>query len=84
MVKNFARPTFNNIFVSIMSLENRIDELEMRIAHQDNTIEELNQTAFEQWQVIDQLTKDLQGLKARLKTITQSGIDDAPYVPPHY
>ncbi|WP_135079739.1 SlyX family protein [Terasakiella sp. SH-1] len=67
-----------------MSVEDRIVDLEIRLTHQDNTIDDLNKTIFEQWQVIDQLTKDVHSLKERLKALTPSEIDDAPYIPPHY
>lgn len=67
-----------------MSIEDRITELEIGMTHQQTTIDELNNTVFEQWQTIDKLTKEVQALKGRLKTLTQSDIDDAPYLPPHY
>ena len=67
-----------------MSTENRLTELEIRLTHQESTIDELNKTIYEQWQTIEQLTKDVLALKDRYKTLTQSEIDDSPYVPPHY
>ena len=38
-------------------LEARIDALEMRVAYQDQTIEELNQTVIAQWKQIDALRR---------------------------
>jgi SlyX protein len=67
-----------------MSIENRLTELEIRIAHQDETIEDLNKTVYEQWQIIERMGKEMDAMKGRLKTMTQSEIDDVPYVPPHY
>ncbi|SCA55466.1 Protein SlyX homolog [Candidatus Terasakiella magnetica] len=67
-----------------MSTEERITELEIRLSHQETTIDELNATVFEQWQSIDSLTKELLSLKNRMKALTPSEIDDAPYLPPHY
>ncbi len=68
-----------------MSVEKRLTELEIRLTHQETTIEELNQTIYEQWQTIEKLTKDVVLLRDRLKTMAPSSeIDDAPYVPPHY
>lgn len=67
-----------------MSDPERLTELEIRLTHQQSTIDELNQTVYEQWQAIDQLTKELQGMKQRLKALQPSDIDDAPYVPPHF
>ena len=67
-----------------MSLEDRIDELEIRLTHQDSTIDELNQTIYDQWKTIESLSKDILALKNRFKAIQPSNIDDAPYLPPHY
>ena len=67
-----------------MTLEERIIDLEIRMTHQDQTIEDLNKTIFEQWQTIDQMNKEMAALKLRLKTMVQNDIDDAPYTPPHY
>lgn len=67
-----------------MSIENRLNELETRLTHQETTIDELNQTIYDQWKTIELLTKDVLTLKGRLKEMTPSDIDDTPYVPPHY
>ncbi|NVK19384.1 MAG: SlyX family protein [Methylocystaceae bacterium] len=67
-----------------MSIEDRITELEIRLTHQESVIDDLNSTLYEQWQVIESQQKEIIALKQRLKTFTQSDIDDAPYVPPHY
>lgn len=64
--------------------EERLTDLEIRLTHQEQTIEDLNKTVFEQWQLITQLTKEMQMLKQRFKTMTQNEIDDTPYLPPHY
>jgi len=64
--------------------EDRLTDLEIRVTHHEQTIDELNKTVFEQWQIIEVLTKELHMLKQRFKTMTQNPIDDAPYVPPHY
>jgi SlyX protein len=67
-----------------MSIEDRLTELEIRITHQDSTIDELNKTVFEQWQTIEKLTKELLSMKDRVKAVAPSDIDDTPYLPPHY
>ncbi len=67
-----------------MSIEDRITDIEIRLTHQDSTIDELNATIYEQWQTIDRQGKEIAALKQRLKTFTQAEIDDAPYLPPHY
>ena len=41
----------------------RLDALEMRIAHQDEVIEDLNATVTAQWKVIDRLTREVEALR---------------------
>lgn len=67
-----------------MSIEDRITDLEIRLTHQESTIDDLNSTVYEQWQIIEKQQKEIAALKQRLKTLTQTDIDDAPYLPPHY
>lgn len=64
----------------------RIDTLEMRVAYQDQVIEDLNNVIVGHWNRFDQL----QGQIARLETRIREGqdnagrsIDDEP-PPPHY
>ncbi len=42
-------------------LSERIDALESRLAYQDQTIEQLNETITAQWKQIDALTRQLVG-----------------------
>lgn len=64
----------------------RIDELEVRLAHQDQTVHELSDEIYRQQQQISQLEAALRRLAARL----ESAEDGAPAVPadaerpPHY
>lgn len=67
-----------------MSDDERLIELEIRLTHQQTTIDELNSTVYEQWQVIEKLTKELEQIKQRLKAAQPSDIEDVPYIPPHY
>jgi SlyX protein len=67
-----------------MSIEDRLTELEIRLTHQATTIDELNETVYDQWKTIEILTKDILAIKERFKAIQPSNIDDAPYLPPHY
>ena len=64
----------------------RLDDLEMRIAHQDATIEELNAAVTEQWAIIDRLTREVMALKERASTVetgsTRAPGDEPP--PPHW
>lgn len=64
-------------------LRERIEALEMRIAYQDQTIEDLNQTITKQWTEFDKLNREIAKLYAKMEEIDNSGgeIVDRP---PHY
>jgi SlyX protein len=47
--------------------QRRIDALETRIAHQDQTIEDLNRVVNAQWKRIDGLARQIAHLAERLK-----------------
>jgi len=68
-----------------MTLELRIDDLESRLAFQDDTIQTLNDVLVEQRLLVDRMHLQLQALARRLEEM-QSSIggeeDEAP--PPHY
>ncbi len=74
------------------SRERRIEDLEIRFAHQDDTIETLNGIVARQQGVIDRLERDMADLRRRLATLeAERGSDDdggdraeAPDTPPHY
>ncbi len=64
----------------------RIDNLEMRSAHQDEIIETLNKTIIEQWARLDQALARIRQLEARLREVQASTIRDPSEEtpPPHY
>jgi SlyX protein len=64
----------------------RLDELEMRVAHQDQTIEDLNAAITAQWKLIDRLEREVARLSERVADAEQSSGDAAPVErpPPHY
>ncbi|SON57501.1 phi X174 lysis protein [Hartmannibacter diazotrophicus] len=64
----------------------RIDALEMKIAHQDEVIEDLNRTITAQWSEIDQLKKAMATLFDRLHHAEGRLAATAPPEPPppHY
>lgn len=64
-------------------LRERIEALEMRIAYQDQTIEDLNQTITKQWTEFDKLNREIAKLYAQMEEIDNGGgeIVDRP---PHY
>ncbi|GHB18359.1 protein SlyX [Pseudovibrio japonicus] len=67
------------------SLEERVDDLEVHVAHQHETIETLNDVVSNQAQVIDRLVSTLGQMKDHLMDI-QELVDQAPanQKPPHY
>jgi SlyX protein len=65
-------------------LTERIDALESRLAYQDQTIEQLNETITAQWKQIDALTRQLTALNERLQEAEASPPAPASERPPHY
>ncbi|MFC0322728.1 SlyX family protein [Gallibacterium melopsittaci] len=67
-------------------LSQRIDELEMKVAFQENTLEQLNQSLIEQQFMIEKMQLQLRYLAQKLKDIQPSNIataaEETP--PPHY
>ncbi|HBS25779.1 MAG TPA: SlyX protein [Gammaproteobacteria bacterium] len=69
------------------STDNRLIELETKLAHQEHTIEELNQTVVKLQDKVEFLEKFSQKLAERLREIKPA---DAPTsfmeqeIPPHY
>ena len=61
----------------------RIDALEIRVAHQDATIEDLNATITAQWRTIDALAREVAGLVDRVQDLGRRE-PGAPEPPPHY
>ncbi len=67
--------------------ENRIIELETKVAYQDKAIEELSETVFQLDQKLEQLKRVCDGLRLKLVAITeQSGLEVGEHneKPPHY
>ena len=67
------------------TINTRIEQLEARIAHQERTIEDLNNAVTGQWKQVDGLTKQVERLAARLQHVEDNappGAVEPP--PPHY
>ena len=64
----------------------RIVALEVRVAHQDRVIEDLNALVTEQWKQIDALAKQVERMADRLRRVEDNApAADAPDPPPpHY
>lgn len=67
-------------------LSERIDALESRLAYQDQTIEQLNETITAQWKQIDALARQLATLTERMQEAEANAPAPAPADerPPHY
>ena len=63
----------------------RFEALEIRIAHQDRTIEDLNTAVRDQWERIDNLAKQVERVADRLQRVEDTAPSDGPEPPPpHY
>ncbi|MEJ2179271.1 MAG: SlyX family protein [Gammaproteobacteria bacterium] len=67
-------------------MEERINELESRLAFQDDTIQKLNDVIVEQQQQIDQLSIQMSELKEQIQSLVPVLVaDEAQEIPPpHY
>lgn len=69
-----------------MTYTSRLDALEIRLAHQDRVIEDLNQTITAQWKDIDRLKREVERLSDRMASaelaLGPDGGDEPP--PPHW
>lgn len=68
------------------SMHDRIDNLEVQIAYQNEVIETLNKTVIEQWGKLDQAFARIKLLEERLREVQLSTVRDAAdeVPPPHY
>ncbi len=68
-----------------MSTEQRVTELEIRVAEQERTIEELSSVMTEQWKLVEQLAKKLGSLTDRFLELEEQTAPDVPVTkPPHW
>lgn len=67
-------------------IDERIDNLEVQIAYQNEVIETLNKTVIEQWGKLDQALYRIKQLEDRLREVQLSAVRDAAdeVPPPHY
>ena len=64
--------------------EQRIDELEARLAEQDRSILELSDEVYRQQRTIAKLEAEVQRLTERLETQPHGAASNATEIPPHY
>lgn len=68
-----------------MSTEDRLTELEIRVAEQEKTIEELSAVLAEQWKTIDRLNQKHTALTDRFLTLEGQTAPEIPVTkPPHW
>ena len=65
-------------------LADRLDMLEVRLAYQDQTIEELNATITAQWAVIDALSRKVNLLDEQARAVINIADPRSEPPPPHY
>ena len=65
------------------TVDQRINELEIRLAHQDKTISELNDVITAQWKKLDALERQFRRLGEELEAMGSSEVQ-ANQKPPHY
>ena len=62
----------------------RVQELESRMAFQDDTIDRLNEVIRAQWDTLDALAKRLQQVEDRLAEVENRMPEPPVEPPPHY
>ena len=68
-----------------MELEDRVADLESRLASQDDALQTLSDVVYEQERVIERLRLQMQALIKRLEDLQgQVGVADDEAPPPHY
>jgi SlyX protein len=67
-------------------MQDRLAELEVRVAFQDKTIQDLNDVVTRQQREIDRLIRELETLRSQVRTLAPSLVanQDEETPPPHY
>lgn len=67
-----------------MSHEQRLVDIEIKLAHQEDLVETLNRTVYEQGRHIDQLKAMVLKLAEHMQTMREDGQQPINDRPPHY
>ncbi|AQX17941.1 SlyX protein [Bartonella sp. CDC_skunk] len=68
-----------------MSHDNRMTELEIKLAHQEKLVEELSCVVTDQWKSLDEISKKLNALTKRLLDLEERNSSEIPVErPPHW
>jgi len=73
----------NDIMTPLETETGRIEAIEIRLAHQDKMISDLNDVITAQWRQIDLLERQLGMLREELQTLEPQRQSPEP-PPPHY
>jgi SlyX protein len=67
-------------------IEKRLENIETKISYQEDMIEELNKTVYQQQQKLDQLEAVCKTLARHIQSMTEPGNEGMPANerPPHY
>jgi SlyX protein len=68
---------------ALSDASSRLDTLEMRIAHQDKTIADMNDVITAQWRTIDALQRHVMELREEFRNVAPLRTTPEP-APPHY
>ena len=67
-----------------MNHEDRFTDIELKLVHQEDLVESLNQMVYQQGRRIDQLGAIVAQLAEQLRNSAQSGPNPGHDRPPHY
>lgn len=67
-----------------MTVEHRLIELEIKLGHQDETLDALNRTVYQQQVQIDKLEKLCEALTRQVRELASHGNTVLNERPPHY
>ncbi len=67
-----------------VSQEDRFVNIEIKLAHQEDLVDELNQVVYQQSKRIDMLEAMVQQLAEHIRNNAQSGQNPVNEPPPHY
>jgi len=65
-------------------MEHKITDLEIRITHQDASIDELTRTVLEQEKLIRKMQQDMKAIRNQLKEFSNIAHSSEEAPPPHY
>jgi len=69
----------------LVALQDRLDRMETAMAHQEQTVDDLNRMVVEQWKLIEDLTRRVRALGEQIEDYAANAAAGRPVDrPPHY